>query len=87
MGTHFGKKIECTDFQVHSVSISCAGHKTILGRLFTLYGLFLISALEAEIILSLGLSWPFFFLAPEEIVYYHYQLQQDRAHDAQRGLQ
>ena len=26
-----------------------------------------------------------FLLPPEEIVYYHYQLQQDRAHDAQRG--
>ena len=25
-----------------------------------------------------------FLLPPEEIVYYHYQLQQDRAHDAQR---
>ena len=26
-----------------------------------------------------------FLLPPEEIVYYHYQLQQDRAHDAQRA--
>ena len=34
MGTHFEKKIECTDFQVDSVSNSCAGPKTILGRLF-----------------------------------------------------
>ena len=26
-----------------------------------------------------------FLLPPEEIVYYHYQLQQDRAHDGQRA--
>ena len=31
--------------------------------------------------------WPLmaFLLPPKEIVYYHYQLQQDRAHDVQRA--
>ena len=54
MGTHFGKKIECTDFQVHSVSISCAGPKTILGRLFYPIWLVLNLCLRSRDNLELG---------------------------------